>query len=458
MSTNKDVVFDYLRDRMALGHKRAKARRLMDEFLGGRSRPLLLRGLFFAIIDEADSILIDEAKTPLILSQNVDSAKEEHLYRAALNMARQLDRDVDFRLSERSRAIELTAEGKARMLKLAATADVQRDEPLWRSPRALEEMVGQALSALHLFDLDRHYIVADGKVQIVDEYTGRVMADRSWERGLHQMIEAKEGCEMTAQRRVQARITYQRFFRRYLKLCGMSGTVSEAAGELDAVYGLRVMKIPPHRSLRRRHLGTTLHQNADHKWRQVIERAQEVTQAGRPVLIGTRSVAASEAVSERLTAAGLSQHTVLNARQDRAEAEIVAQAGQPSRITVATNIAGRGTDIRLAPQVVEVGGLHVILTEFHDSARIDRQLYGRCARQGNPGSVEAIVSLEDELFQHFLGTFASVIQRFGGAKQGELLRRWAQYHAERQHARTRLDTMAQDRRLEKQLAFAGSGE
>jgi preprotein translocase subunit SecA len=154
--TNKDVVFDYLRDRMALGLKRAKARRLIDEFLGGRSRPLLLRGLFFAIIDEADSILIDEAKTPLILSQNVDSAKEEHLYRAALNMARQLDRDVDFRLSERSRAIELTAEGKARMLKLAATADVQRDEPLWWSPRALEEMVGQALSALRLFDLDRH--------------------------------------------------------------------------------------------------------------------------------------------------------------------------------------------------------------------------------------------------------------------------------------------------------------
>jgi preprotein translocase subunit SecA len=452
------VVFDYLRDRMALGLKRAKARRLMDEFLGGQSRPLLFRGLFFAIIDEADSILIDEAKTPLILSQNVDSAKEEHLYRAALNMARQLDRDVDFRLSARSRAIELTAEGKARMLKLAPTADVRRDEPLWRSPRALEEMVGQALSALHLFDLDRHYIVADGKVQIVDEYTGRVMADRSWERGLHQMIEVKEGCEMTAQRRVQARITYQRFFRRYLKLCGMSGTVSEAAGELHAVYGLRVMKIPPHRSLRRRHLGTTLHQNADHKWRQVIERAQEVTQAGRPLLIGTRSVAASEAVSERLTAAGLSQHAVLNARQDRAEAEIVAQAGQPSRITVATNIAGRGTDIRLAPQVVEVVGLHVILTEFHDSARIDRQLYGRCARQGDPGSVEAIVSLEDELFQHFLGTFGSVIRRFGGAKQGELLRRWAQYRAERQHARTRLDTMAQDRRLEKQLAFAGSGE
>jgi preprotein translocase subunit SecA len=149
---------------------------------------------------------------------------------------------------------------------------------------------------------------------------------------------------------------------------------------------------------------------------------------------------------------------VLNARQDRTEAEIVAQAGQPSRITVATDMAGRGTDIRLGPAVVEAGGLHVILTEFHDSARIDRQLYGRCARQGNPGSVEAIVSLEDELFQHFLGTFGLVIQRFGGAKQGDLLRRWAQYRAERQHARTRLDTMAQDRRLQKQLAFAGSGE
>jgi preprotein translocase subunit SecA len=345
------------------------------------------------------------------------------------------------------------------MLNLADQVDVPHDEPLWRSPRAIEEMIAQALSALHLFELDRHYIVADGKVQIVDEYTGRVMADRSWERGLHQMIEAKEGCRMTGRRRVQARITYQRFFRRYLKLCGMSGTLSEAAGELRAVYGLRVTKIPPNRRLQRRYLGTRLSRNTDEKWRQVIERAQRMTQMGRPVLIGTRSVAASEAVSERLSAAGLVLHTVLNARQDRAEAEIVAQAGRASRITVATNMAGRGTDIRLERVVVEAGGLHVILTEFHDSARIDRQLFGRCARQGDPGSAEAIVSLDDELFRHFLGrAFNAFAERFGSSSHGDLLRRLAQYRAERQYARIRIDTMAEDRRLERQLAFAGAGE
>jgi preprotein translocase subunit SecA len=273
------------------------------------------------------------------------------------------------------------------------------------------------------------------------------------------MIEAKEGCEMTSQRRVQARITYQRFFRRYLRLCGMSGTVSEAAGELRAVYGLRVVKIPPHRSLLRRHLGTRLTRSAEEKWRLVIERTLEATRMGRPVLIGTRSVAASEAVSGRLSAVGLSRHTVLNARQDRAEAEIVAQAGLPSRVTVATNMAGRGTDIRLDPAVVDAGGLHVILTEFHESARIDRQLFGRCARQGKPGSVEAIVSLEDELFRHFLGgAFHWFARRFGGAGQGELLRWWAQRRAERQHARVRQETMQQDRRLDKELAFAGRSE
>jgi preprotein translocase subunit SecA len=209
------------------------------------------------------------------------------------------------------------------------------------------------------------------------------------------------------------------------------------------------MSRPPNRSRR----------NADEKWCHVIERARQMTQMGRSVLIGTRSVAASEAVSERLSAAGLALHTVLNARQDGAEAEIVAQAGRASRITVATNMAGRGTDIRLEPGVVEAGGLHVILTEFHDSARIDRQLFGRCARQGDPGSAEAIVSLDDELFRHFLGhAFNGLAGRFGSSSHGDLLRRFAQYRAERQHARIRIDTMAEDRRLEKQLAFAGAGE
>jgi preprotein translocase subunit SecA len=465
--TNKDVVFDYLRDRMAIGQRRARSRLLIDELLGTARTPLLLRGLCFAIVDEADSVLIDEAKTPLILSGPTDAAREAVLYRAALELGRQLVAERDFHVAAQKSSVELTPEGKRRSQELASCAGVPPEETLWASPRAREELIGQALSALHLFKLDKHYIVADGKVQIVDEYTGRVMADRSWERGLHQMIELKEGCEMTGQRRTQARITYQRFFRRYMRLCGMSGTAGEAAGELLAVYGLRVIRIPTHGPVRRRNLGTQLCVSSEEKWRRVIERVIVVAGEGRPVLIGTRSVAASEAVSQRLHAAGLPQHSVLNARQDRAEAEVVAQAGGPSRITVATNIAGRGTDIHLEPAVVAAGGLHVILTEFHESARIDRQLFGRCARQGNPGSIEAVVSLEDELFRRFLGPvvgrIAAALHRDGAlplvtARLGDWLRWWAQLCAERLHARTRRDTVKQDRRLDQALAFAGRSE
>jgi preprotein translocase subunit SecA len=284
------------------------------------------------------------------------------------------------------------------------------------------------------------------------------------------MIEAKEGRDISGQRKTMARITYQRFFRRYLRMSGMSGTVGEAAGELWAVYGLKVIRIPTHRPLRRRHLGTRLLATGAEKWSAVIEQAAAMAAAHRPVLIGTRSVQASELVSTLLASAGLA-HDVLNARQDKQEAEIVAAAGQAGRITVATNMAGRGTDIKLRADVIEAGGLHVILTEFHESARIDRQLFGRCARQGNPGSVEAIVSLEDELFLRFVGPRLRAVAEFllrprpgQGAdgrifrRLGELLRSVAQRNAERMHAKTRRETVEQDRRYDKSLAFAGKSE
>jgi preprotein translocase subunit SecA len=467
--TNSDLVFDYLRDRMALGHRRGRPRLLVNELLGkgkGESeRSLLLRGLHFVIIDEADSVLIDEAKTPLILSGG-DDESDAALYHLALAFARELAEGVDFAIDEGQNSVQLMPCGRQRLAEMVSGRTWSAEDFLWQSRRARNELLEQALSALHLFRLDKHYIVAEGKVQIVDEYTGRVMPDRSWERGLHQMIEAKECCDISGRRRTQARITYQRFFRRYLRLSGMSGTVGESAGEFWAVYGLKIVRIPTHRPLRRRNLGTHLLATRAAKWRMVIERAEAMRRNGRPVLIGTRSVAASEQISQLLSERGLS-HEVLNARQDKQEADIVAAAGQAGRITVATNMAGRGTDIKLRPEVIEAGGLHVILTEFHESARIDRQLFGRCARQGNPGSIEAIVSLQDELFLRFVGPrlyrFAALLAKCGRGERmsrllGGLLRWAAQRNAERVHSRTRRDTVEQDKRFDKSLAFAGKSE
>ena len=459
---NKDLVFDYLRDRITQKRGRAGARAVLDSWLAGprhaASSAALLRGLYFAIVDEADSVLIDEARTPLIISSDVDDANGRTLYEQALALAASLESRTHYLLRARERSIELTDAGRA------AVADFARGLPgLWGIARAREELVEQGLSALHLFQRDRHYILADDKVQIVDEYTGRVMADRTWERGLHQMIEVKEGLDLSKRRDTISRITYQRFFRRYLCLGGMSGTATEVAPEMRSVYALDVLRIAPNRTVIRRDLGQRVFLDSDRRWAAVVERAAEMRAYGRAVLIGTRSVAASELASERLTAAGL-VHEVLNARQDAREAEIIKEAGQPGRITVATNMAGRGTDIGLSPEVRAAGGLHVILSEYHDAARIDRQLFGRAGRQGDPGSCEAIVSLDDELFlahaSPLLGWLRTRAAPTGllPAHWGRLLRRHAQAAAERQNSRIRRQTVDMDKRVEQSLAFAGKGE
>jgi preprotein translocase subunit SecA len=460
--TNKELVFDYLRDRLALGVRRARARLLVDELFktratAGQQPSLLLRGLHFAIVDEADSVLIDEARTPLILSgmQGEDEGNAG-VYETALDFARQLAAGEDYRLRASEKAMRLTAQGERRVAELASGLP-----GLWAIRRARDEIVQQALTALHLFRRDVQYIVAQGKVQIVDEYTGRVMPDRSWERGLHQLIEAKESCTITERHHTLARITYQRFFRRYLHLCGMTGTAIETAGELRAVYGLRVVRIATNRPLRRTNLGTRVFPTAELKWKAVVGSVNAATRKGRAVLIGTRSVGASEHVGELLHKAGL-QPVILNARQDRQEAEIVAGAGQPSRVTVATNMAGRGTDIQLHPAVSAAGGLHVILTEYHESQRIDRQLFGRAGRQGDPGSYETIVALDDELFQRFSRKqLLQLIARAARHKKipnviGRGLRAQSQSAAERVHARARRNTLMEDDRLNRSLGFAAT--
>jgi preprotein translocase subunit SecA len=461
--TNKEIVFDYLRDRLALGRRSGRIQLTLDRLVGeaARASQLVLRGLHYGIVDEADSVLVDEARTPLIISGGTHSsaAGERALYETALELGDRLVPERDYQIEVRDRSVRLTVAGQAHLSELARGLG-----RVWSGRVRREEVVRQALTAKHLFTLDKDYLVQDGKVQIVDEYTGRVMADRSWERGLHQFIEVKEGVPVTQENIPLARISYQRFFRRYLRLAGMTGTAKEVAGELASVYGLAVVRVPTNRRLHRHSLGERAYPTAAAKWEAIVSRIAELNRSGRPVLVGTRSVAASEHLSRLLTAHGLA-HTVLNARQDKAEAEIIAQAGQPGRITVATNMAGRGTDIRLAPGVAERGGLHVIATERHEARRIDRQLFGRCGRQGDPGSHEAIVSLEDELVTVYAGRFWRWASRLIAAPAqpvtgpiSALAFRWAQRGAERTYSRSRQELLKLDEHLESALAFSGGGE
>jgi len=457
--TNKELTFDYLRDRTAVGSQVNRIQLSIERLAGGENRAsrLVLRGLFFAIVDEADSVLCDEARTPLILAARSDQGPERAMYETALTVAARLKPPEDFVVEGGERQVRLTAEAKQ---KLAGWAEALPG--MFRGTRRREELVKQALVATHVFKRDTHYLVRDDKVQIIDEYTGRILPDRSWEQGLHQMVEAKEGCPLTGQQTSIARMTYQRFFRRYLRLAGMTGTAQEIAPELWSAYRLPVVKVPTNRPLQRRDLGERVYATPDEKWRATVERVRELTAAGRPVLVGTRSVGASDELSRLLTEAGV-EHQLLNARQDKQEAEIVAQAGQQGRVTVATNMAGRGTDIRLGRGVEPLGGLHVIATELHESRRIDRQLFGRGGRQGDAGSFEAIVSVEDELSRVYLGRLLRGLARRlarGGASQALLrkLIRMAQARAERSHAAIRRDLLKLDEQLGDLLAFSGKGE
>lgn len=443
--TNKELVFDYLKDRVAT---RAPTGAI------DRTSGLLLRGLFCAIVDEADSVLIDEAQTPLIIAAERSSEERDPPYATALAIARTFAADLHYVIRNEIRGVALTDFGRRSLANL-----VDRFEGGWRSERACEEIVGQALHALHILEKDRHYIVTSGSVQIVDEFTGRVMPDRTWQAGLHQLIETKEGCAVTGQRITLAQITYQRFFRRYVHLAGMTGTAHEVAPEMRSVYGLKTATIATHLPCLRRHAATLVCRNAAEKWGAVAAAAAREANRGRPVLIGTRSVAASEMICERLAANGQS-YVLLNARHDKAEADTIALAGTAGRITVATNMAGRGTDILLDVGVAERGGLFVILTEYHESGRIDRQLVGRTGRQGDPGSYEVIVSLDDELFSQFAPISTRVVSALPAGQFREIAaivpRRLAQAAAARRGRRLRRRVVRQDQDLERTFYFAGA--
>jgi preprotein translocase subunit SecA len=454
-AVNKEIAFDYLRDGLALGARRTYAERMRSQLDGSETTPLLLRGLCFAIVDEADSILIDEARTPLIISGLESDPNEASIYLSALNFARQLQASTDFVIASNGRNIDITPSGSALLKRLT-----QGLGGIWEARKAREELVSHALTAIHLYKIDQHYVVVDGKVQIIDEFTGRIAEGRSWQHGLHQLIEAKESCEITQRQETKTSITYQRFFRRYLHLCGMSGTLSEVAGELRAVYGVPFARLPTNRPSLRTSRGVRCFCTSQQKWAAVVESVERHQRSQRPILIGTRSIATSELLSRMLSAAGI-EHVVLNAHHDREEAGIIAQAGQPGRVTVATNMAGRGTDIKLAPGVAELGGLHVILTEFHESSRIDRQMIGRGGRQGEPGTFEIMASLEDEITRVFAPRLQAMLNQTLREKRDLLpatlartVQWYAQTRAQRLHYRIRRQTLRLQDDRDTALAFA----
>ncbi|MBC5785964.1 prepilin peptidase [Ramlibacter sp. USB13] len=453
--TGKELVFDYLKDRAAHGAGVSQADLRLRRATGEATAPTLLRGLFFGIVDEADSVLIDEARTPLILSQNAGASPEPRLLQQALELIEEMAAGVHYELHEGRRELHLLPAG--RMWLTERCVALGRE---WSIRHVREHWTVQALRARHLFHRNEHYVLKDGKVVIVDENTGRAMPGRTWEQGLHQLIEVREGCELSDEARTVARITYQRFFRRFLRLSGMTGTAAEVRRELWRDYGLCTVVVPPNVPCVRRTWRAACLPHEDAKWNAVARSTREVVEQGRPVLIGTRSVAASETLSAVLAAQGI-PHEVLNAVQDAHEARLVAAAGQPGRVTVATNMAGRGTDIRLHDAVRERGGLHVILTEFHDSRRVDRQLFGRTARQGDPGTAQAIVSVADRLFAQQEGpVFALMLRALGSWPALALLvlectRRRAQSLTERLHERTRKGAVRHDEHLETSLSYSG---
>jgi preprotein translocase subunit SecA len=454
------VAADFLRDSLRLPPTLDKASRRIRELGGldrrGRLEPVL-PGLYQAIVDEADSVLIDEAVTPLILSARGDNQALVQAVRWSVETAGTWEEGREYRLLPRYREVELTRAGRESLAGLPSGA-----RGILGSAARREEMVRTALAARAYHLRGKHYLVSEGKITIVDEFTGRPMPDRSWRQGIQQAVELGEGLEPSPPAETVARISFQGFFRLYHRRSGMTGTGREVAGEFWRIYGMPFVEIPRQRPCRRVYLPTRWFGGASDKADAIIRRALSLCAEGRAVLIGTRTERDCEHLEQLARAAG---HPVsaLNARRVAEEAAIIRQAGESGRLTIATNMAGRGTDILLDKRVREAGGLHVIASEFHEARRIDRQLIGRCARQGDPGSCETFASLEDQLVQHFgtaLEKLALASRCRGGEGDpgpagGRILRR-CQVRAERLAHQRREAVLRHDIWLRENLTFAGA--
>ncbi len=462
--TSKEAAADFLRDQLQLAGIKSLTPALLAKLNGPSEsgRPaagpddLVQRGLYQAIVDEADSILIDEAVTPLIISQEAGGKEAAERFAVAQRLAERLEEGRDYRVDHTWREARLTKKGQQRLGEAARELGGE-----WRLARLREELASQALSAKHLFLRDKQYVVQDGKIVIVDESTGRLMPDRSWRHGLHQAVEAKEGVEITPEKITLARVSFQRFFRRYRRLCGMTGTAWEGRDEFWQIYKLPTVRIPTNKPRIRRQWPTGVHATQRAKWEAVAAQCRSLVEQGRSVLVGTKSVDATLQLSQILERMG-QPHEVLNAVRHAEEAGIVSHAGQPGRVTISTNMAGRGTDIKLDADVKKAGGLHVICAELNDSSRVDRQLFGRAGRQGDPGSAVALAALDDELFVRHGSKMLRNLALGGGTE----LRGWrrlvavagirmAQARAQRHALAQRKGVLRNDEWLEESLGFAG---
>ncbi len=387
--TNNEFGFDFLRDNMKF--------RIEDR---------VQREYRYAIVDEVDSILIDEARTPLIISGPAEVQTE--MYYRVDRVIPKLKAEVDYELDEKQRSVAITEEGTHHVEKLLGIENLYDANNI-----TLVHHVQQGLRAHKLYRKDKDYLIKDGQVVIVDEFTGRMMAGRRWSDGLHQAVEAKEGVQIERENQTLATVTFQNYFRMYDKLCGMTGTALTEATEFGKIYALHVAQIPTNRPMQRDEAADVIFRTLEEKWNAVVDEIQELSEAGRPVLVGTASIESSEHLARQLKKRRV-KHVVLNAKQHEREAEIVAEAGQRGAVTIATNMAGRGTDIVLGDGVKELGGLHVLGTERHEARRIDNQLRGRTGRQGDPGSSQFFLSLEDDLMRVFgMDRLQGLMKRLG---------------------------------------------
>ncbi len=461
--TASEFGFDFLRDRLKVSGDKGQAAPFWAPWTsnGQFNKPLdpkVQRPHHMALVDEADNIFIDEARTPLIIASPTRPATPEEsvVYIWADQLAASMERDKHFTLDEKKQKVELTEEGKG--LVRYANAPVG---PHSHAMDKLHEHVERAIQAHHRFRRDQHYMIEKEKVVIIDEFTGRRMPDRHWREGLHQAVEAKERVQITKASDHAAQITFQRYFKLYTKLAGMTGTAAQNYWELRRVYKLWVVCVPTNRPVIRKDMADRVFPTEDAKFDAVVADVQRLRDLGRPVLIGTRSVDKSEKLSQRLHQAGV-DHQVLNAKQHDQEAKVVEHAGEVGKVMIATNMAGRGTDIKLGPGVAEAGGLHVLGTERHEARRIDRQLAGRAGRQGDPGSSQFLLSLEDELLEG-LGPDKQEALKERGQRGGNV--NWdgyqplflrAQRRVERRHYRQRVDLMLYEKQRQEILKDLGA--
>ncbi|NTV03230.1 MAG: hypothetical protein HGB04_10720 [Chlorobiaceae bacterium] len=457
--TSKELAGDFLKDRLEMGGVSEPSRwYLRSRLVADRSASLMLNGLDVAVVDEADSVLVDDAVSSLLIARPSENRPFVEACKAAVGIAGRLEKGIDYLVNDKRKDISLTQKGIDHMTEM-----LDELPAFWRSAERSKEIILQALVAAEFYHKGSQYVVREGKLFIVDEFTGRLMPGRKWRNGLHQVLEVMEGIEVSFPDAVAARVSFQRFFRFYSFMCGMTGTAGGVSSELWRIYGLNCIQVPTNRPSVRKEYDRLYFLDREIKERAVVREVALFHREGRPVLVGTRSVEASERLAGLLEQEGL-HFNLLNAILHEKEAEIIARAGEKGSITIATNMAGRGTDIKLGHEVAELGGLHVVLLEHHEAGRIDRQFFGRCARQGDPGSVRAFLCVDDELIQRFLPAWLREMLAVFISRDLPYCREFvglavsiAQMSAQSIAFRSRVGVLRKDDWIDDMLSFSGSG-